>query len=66
MAEKEISAFSLAWKPNQARGQITLTFSDASTTTLAGLTNEDFLPMVTLLSREGKHYYDPATGLRAS
>lgn len=66
MAEKEISSFSLIWKPNQARGQISLTFSDGSTTTLAGLTNEDFMPLVTLLARPGQHYYDPATGLSAS
>lgn len=66
MAEKEITSFSLTWKPNQARGSTALTFSDESTTTLEGLTLEDFLPLVTLLSRSGKHYYDPATGLRSS
>ena len=63
MAEKEISSFSLIWKPNIARGQIALTFSDESTTTLEGLTNEDFLPLVTLLSRAGKHFYDPSVGV---
>jgi len=66
MAEKEISSFSLIWKPNMARGQIVLTFSDESTTTLTGLTGEDFLPLCTLLARSGKHCYDPVTGLRSS
>ncbi len=66
MAEKEISSFSLIWRPDMARGQVNLTFLDESTTTLAGLTHEDFLPLVTLLSRPGQHYYDPAAGVRSS
>lgn len=63
MAEKEISIFSLIWKP-RAGGQIDLTFSDESTDVLEGLTGADFMPLVALLTATGQHFYDPATGVK--
>lgn len=61
MAEKEISSWQASWRPHLCRGQIALTFSDASTADLEELIQADFGPMVDLLKAAGQHFYDVTT-----
>jgi len=61
MTEKEISSWQASWRPHLCRGQIALTFSDASTADLEELTQADFGPMADLLKATGQHFYDVAT-----
>lgn len=61
MAEKEISSWQASWRPHTCRGQIALTFSDASTADLEELIQADFGPMVDLLKTTGQHFCDVGT-----
>ncbi|MFZ3112401.1 hypothetical protein [Methanothrix sp.] len=61
MTEKEISSWGASWRPHLCRGQIALTFSDASTADLSELIQADFEPMVDLLKASGQHFCDVAT-----
>jgi hypothetical protein len=61
MAEKEISSWQASWRPHTCRGQIALTFSDASTADLSDLIQADFEQMVNLLTITGQHFCDTAT-----
>jgi hypothetical protein len=61
MTEKEISSWQASWRPHTCRGQLTLTFSDATTADLVELIQADFEQMVNLLTITGQHFCDTTT-----
>ena len=61
MTEKEISSWQASWRPHLCRGQIALTFSDATTADLVELIQADFEQMVNLLTITGQHFCDTTT-----
>lgn len=61
MVEKEISSWGASWRPHLCRGQIALTFSDATTADLVELIQADFEQMVNLLTITGHHFCDTTT-----